>query len=161
RVEHQTAIGKMKDTTVVAVSTTTIAAQTTKPVENSPLTVPLRAGETQAQRGAREKLAKQHLDDGKKALDDRQYVDAITLLQAALTQSGRDDYGTTPNEAANLLRQANQAKTAAEAQTKTAAAQKLFADGKALATTDIVAAVRKLRDAQKADPQMAGVADLL
>jgi tetratricopeptide (TPR) repeat protein len=161
-VEQQVAIGKMKEPGQIASATTTApAAQQRENQPTSSLSVPIKPGETPAARAAREKLARSHLDDGKKALDEKRYTDAISLLQAALDASARDDYGTTPNETATLLKQARSAKASADAGVKTAAAQKLFADAKTLANTDLAGAVRRARDARTADPSLPGVADFL
>jgi tetratricopeptide (TPR) repeat protein len=155
--QQQATIAAMKPPANAAVTTTT----TPTPKETSPLTVPMKAGETAAQRANREKLARTHLDDGKKALDEKRFSDAIMFFQAALDTSGRDDYGTTPGEASNLLKQAQAGNANAVAAQKRAVAQKAFDEAKALANSDLVAAVKKLRDARNTDPQLPGVSDFL
>ena len=59
----------------------------------STLRVAPRPGETAAQRADREKRARTGLDEGRAALEDRRYGVAIGLLQAAMRESGRQDFG--------------------------------------------------------------------
>ena len=80
----------------------------------STLKVPPRRGESVAERNAREKIAREHLDDGKQAMDEHRYSDAIDLLQRALDTSDRPDFGYTAGEAASLLKQASNRQSAAD-----------------------------------------------
>jgi tetratricopeptide (TPR) repeat protein len=127
----------------------------------STLTVAPRKGETASQRQNREKFARTHLEDGRKLLEEQQYERAISLFEAAIENSGRKDYGVTPNEASELLEKARGAKARQELEQRRAAAQKLLAEAKAAAASNIPEAVQKLVEAQKLDPQIAGVTDLL
>ena len=131
------------------------------PPPASTLKVPLKTGESVADRNAREKNARFHLDDGKKALDEKRFTDAIDLLQRALDTSDRPDFGYTAGEAASLLKQARSAKAAVDAAQARERAQKLVDQAKALAGTDIVAAVRRLREALAIDPKAPGANELM
>jgi tetratricopeptide (TPR) repeat protein len=125
------------------------------------LKVPLKPGESVAERNARERNARLHLDDGKKALDEKRFTDAIDLLQRALDTSDRPDFGYTAGEAASLLKQARTAKATADATQARERAQKLVDQAKAVAGTDIVAAVRRLREALAIDPKTPGANELM
>ena len=57
------------------------------------LRVSARPGEPEKERATREKTARGQLEEGRKALDDRQFDAAITALQSAISTSGRSDYG--------------------------------------------------------------------
>ena len=70
----------------------------------STLKVAARPGESVAESNRREKIAREHLDDGKRAMDQRRYADAIALLQSALDGSDRRDFGYTAGEAASLIK---------------------------------------------------------
>ena len=131
------------------------------PPPASTLKVPLKAGESVAERNAREKNARAHLDDGKKALEEKRFPDAIDLLQRALDTSDRPDFGYTAGEAASLLKQARTAKATADATVSRERAQKLVDQAKALAGSDIVAAVRRLREALALDPKAPGANELM
>jgi pSer/pThr/pTyr-binding forkhead associated (FHA) protein/tetratricopeptide (TPR) repeat protein len=156
-VQQQAAITAMKPRVNGAVTTTIPPAE--KPT--SSWTVMPRADETAAQRLSREKLSREHFEDGKKRFDEKRYSEAIELFVAAIKNSGREDFGPTPGEASNLWKQAQNFIATAEAAQKTARAQKLFDDAKALANSDLVGAVRKLRDARATDQQLPGVAEFL
>jgi pSer/pThr/pTyr-binding forkhead associated (FHA) protein len=135
---------------------------TVPPVPATFLKVAAKEGETAPQRNDREKLARFHLDDGKKALADGRYGVAINLLTKAMEASGRPDYGHTKGEAANLLGEARAAQAEAEVSQRRSNAQKLVADAKVLANAaDTAGAVRKLREARALDPQGEDVSDLL
>lgn len=125
------------------------------------MTVGVRPGESAAERNSREKLARAHLDDGKRALDERRYPDAIDRLQRAVAVSNRPDYGYTPGEAVRLLEAARGARAAADASPARAKAEKLVDQAKALAGSDIVSAVKTLREALALDPKAAGAAELM
>ena len=137
------------------------ASKEKEPPPPSTLRVAARPGESAAERNTREKNARYHLDVGKKALDERRYADAIDLLQRALEMSDRPDYGTTAGEAASLLKTARSSKAAADASLARANAQKLVDQAKGLAGSDIVSAVRRLREALALDPKAAGAAELM
>ncbi|MGH9370971.1 MAG: FHA domain-containing protein, partial [Vicinamibacterales bacterium] len=171
-LEQRTAIEAMSDSTALSaedpsggsqVETPDIAPPTTKPVPSvqSTLRVARVPGERASQRETREKNARFHLDDGKKALEERRYDTAIGLFQAALDTSGRPDYGYTANEASERLQSARSAKARDEAEQRRAAAQKLVEEAKALAGSDVVGAIRRLLEARKLDPQVAGVSEPL
>ena len=130
------------------------------PPPASTLMVPLKAGESVAERNAREKLARYHLDDGKKAMEEKRFTDAIDLLQRAMDTSARPDFGYTAGEAASLLKQARTAKAAADPTPSRERAQKLVDQAKALAGSDIAAAVRRLREALALDPKSQGANEL-
>ncbi len=134
---------------------------TSPPAAPSPLSVSRRANETRAQREARDKAARGHLENGKKAYLDRNWPEAIQQLQLALDVSDRLEYGTKPNEAHDMLQSAKAAQAEATVATSRADAQKLLVEAKALAGSDIPAAWRKLRDARARDPQIAGADALL
>jgi tetratricopeptide (TPR) repeat protein len=125
------------------------------------LSVPLKSGESTAERAKREKNARYLLDDGRKAFDEKRFADAIDLLQRALEVADRPDFGATPGEAASLLKQARTAKAQADAALARANAQKAFDQAKALAGSDIVTATRRLREALAIDPRIAGGAELM
>jgi hypothetical protein len=137
------------------------ASKEKEPPPPSTLRVAARPGESAAERNTREKNARYHLDDGKKALEERRYADAIDLLQRALETSDRPDYGATAGEAASLLKTARSSKAAADASLARANAQKLVDQAKGLAGSDIVSAVRRLREALALDPKAAGAAELM
>jgi hypothetical protein len=124
------------------------------------LRVAARLGEPESARATREKIARSQLEDGRKALADRQFDAAITAFQFAMTLSGRADYGIQPNEAASMLRQARNNKAAAEATQRHANAQRLVDEAKGLAGSDVAGALLKLRDARTLDPDVEGAADL-
>ncbi len=84
-----------------------------KPERSTLMVAPI-AGETASQRSEREKRARDHLDDGKKALEERRYSTAVSLFQAAINSSQREDYGATKDEAKTLLKSARDAMAAAE-----------------------------------------------
>ena len=136
-------------------------AATAAPPPASTLKIPLKSGESVAERNAREKLARSHLDDGKRALEEKRFSDAIDLLQRALDTSDRPDFGYTAGEAASLLKQARTAKATADATLSRERAQKLVDQAKALAGSDIVAAVRRLREALAIDPKAPGANELM
>jgi predicted component of type VI protein secretion system len=136
-------------------------AATAAPPPASTLKIPLKSGESVAERNAREKLARSHLDDGKRALEEKRFSDAIDLLQRALDTSDRPDFGYTAGEAASLLKQARTAKATADATLSRERAQKLVDQAKALAGSDIVAAVRRLREALALDPKAPGANELM
>jgi tetratricopeptide (TPR) repeat protein len=119
-----------------------------------------KAGESGAQRDARERNAKSLLDAGKDALENRRFPEAIEKLQQALDLSERNDYGNKPGEAAELLQAAKTGKANADAAARRAQVAKLVDDGKELVASDVVAANRKLREARNLDPQAPGLADL-
>jgi predicted component of type VI protein secretion system len=137
------------------------AGKEKEPPPPSTLRVTARPGESAAERGNREKLARYHLDDGKKAMDERRWPDAIDLLQRALDTSDRPDFGATAGEAASLLKTARTAKATADANVARASAQKLVDQAKALAGSDVVGAVRRLREALALDPKAAGASELM
>jgi hypothetical protein len=133
------------------------------------LKVSARPGEAEKDRANREKVARSQLDDGRKLLADRQFDQAITALQSAIRTSGRSDYGVQPNEAASMLSQARNNKAAAEATQRQASAQKLVDDASAqklvdeargLASSDVAAALGKLREARNLDPEIQGIGEL-
>jgi serine/threonine protein kinase len=123
------------------------------------LRVSARQGESERDRLTREKTARSQLEDGRKALENRQFDAAIAALQSALTTSGRADYGFQPNEAASLLRMARNGRAAAEATQRSASAQKLVDEARAL-TTDVAVALAKLREARNLDPEIQGIGEL-
>jgi hypothetical protein len=103
-----------------------------------------------------------HLDDGKKALEDRRYAVAFGLFQAAIKESGRQDFGYTKDQASTLSQEAASAQARLDGAAKRETALKLVEDAKALASSDdIPAAFQKLREARNADPQVAGAPDLM
>jgi predicted component of type VI protein secretion system len=168
-VAQRTAIDALPETPVSAPpaaatgtppGTAPAAAASAAPPIAETLRVTARAGETNAQRSTREKTAKTHLDDGKKALAEQKYINAIDLLQAALTTSGRQDYGTAANEAASLLARARKERDAFVVAQKTATARRLVAEAKALGTSDIPQAIQKLRDARELDADAEGATEL-
>jgi hypothetical protein len=132
-----------------------------EPAPPSSMTVAPRANESASERASREKNARYLLEDGKKAFDERRFADAIDMLQRALEQSGREDFGSTPGEAASVLKLARTAKANADAAAARATAQKLFDQAKAMAATDVVGAARRLREAQQADARLPGIAELM
>ena len=115
-----------------------------------------RAGE----RATREKNARSQLEEGRKALADRQFDAAISALQSAITASGRGDYGVQPNEAASMLRQARNSKAAAEATQRHANAQRLVEEAKALGSWTKPRRFQKLREARNLDPDIEGATEL-
>ena len=123
------------------------------------LKVSLRPGETEKDRAAREKTARGQLEEGRKALESRQFDQAIAALQSAISTSGRSDYGVQANEAGTMLRQARNSKAAAEATQRHANAQKLVEEAKNLASSDVAAALQKLREARALD-EIEGAAEL-
>ena len=124
------------------------------------LKVSLRPGETEKDRATREKQARTQLDDGRRALENRQFDAAITALQGALTTSGRNDYGNQAGEANALLQKARNGKAATEANIRRANAQKLVEEAKGLASSDVAAALQKLREAKALD-DIEGAAELM
>jgi tetratricopeptide (TPR) repeat protein len=124
------------------------------------LKVAARQGEPEKERATREKTARNQLEEGRKALADRQFDTAIERLQSALSTSGRSDYGVQANEASQMLRQARNNKAAAEANQRHANAQKLVEEARAAAGSDIVTALNKLREARNLDPEIEGAAEL-
>lgn len=128
----------------------------------STLTVASRPKETAAERENREETARDHLDEAKKALEARQWADAIKYFDLAVSTSGRQDFGYKANEASEGLQAARAARTEAEGAERRATAKKLVDEAKALAASDIPGAVRRLREAMDRDPQqVAAVAELL
>jgi pSer/pThr/pTyr-binding forkhead associated (FHA) protein len=125
-----------------------------------PLRVSARPGEPEKERATREKNARTQLEDGRKALSERQFDAAIIALQAAIATSGRSDYGVQANEANAMVRQARNGKAAAEATQRHANAQKLVDEAKGLAGSDVAAALQKLREARNLDPEVEGVSEL-
>jgi tetratricopeptide (TPR) repeat protein len=137
------------------------AARDVKEAPPSTLRVAARPGESASERNGRDKIARHHLDDGKKALDERRYADAIDLLQRALDVSDRPDFGYTAGEAAGLLKSARTGKATADANVARSNAQKLVEQAKGLAGSDIVSAVRRLREALALDPKVGGATELM
>ena len=127
----------------------------------STLRVAARPGESVAERNARERLARYHLDDGKKAMEEKRFSDAIDPLQRAMNTSARPDFGYTAGEAASLLKQARTARAAADPTQSRERAQKLVEQARALAGSDIAAAVRRLREALALDPNAPGANELM
>jgi pSer/pThr/pTyr-binding forkhead associated (FHA) protein/tetratricopeptide (TPR) repeat protein len=126
------------------------------------LKVPQRTGETLAQRAAREKIAKDHLDQGKRALDEQRFADAIGALEAAIETSDRQDYGYSENEARNLLQNARMAQATISAGFRRATAQKALEQAKAaMAASDLPGAINRAQEARSIDAQIPGLADLL
>jgi hypothetical protein len=125
------------------------------------LRVAIKENETLASRSNREKYAKTFLDEGKKALEERHYPEAIEKLALAIENGGRQDYGYTPNEASSLLQKARAAQAAADNAVKAATAQKLIEEAKAAAGSNLVEAIGKLREARNLNPQGFTAADLL
>ena len=171
-VAQRTAIDAMPDVPATTAATTApVPAAGAAPPGTVAATPPLagpetlrvapRAGESAVQRATREKLAKTHLDDGKKALAEARYVQAIDLLQAALNQSGRQDYGTSPNEAVTALARARKERAAAEAAQRGNNARRLVEEARALGSGDVVNAIGKVREARNLDPDVEGANDLL
>jgi serine/threonine protein kinase/tetratricopeptide (TPR) repeat protein len=165
---QRAAIDALADTSVAAAPAAAAPpspAITLSPTPNPPaiaetLQVTARAGETNAQRASRERTAKGHLEDGKKALAEQKWVNAIDLLQAALTTSGRQDYGTVANEAARLLARAQKERDGFVVAQRTATARGLVAEAKALGISDIPQALQKLRDARELDADAEGATEL-
>jgi hypothetical protein len=142
------------------------AAQKTSTIPAAPnsLTVSRKQGETAAERESRDKNARYHLADGIKAYQERNWQEAIDKLGLALAAAEREDYGNKPNEAQDLRQSAKTHLADAAAQAAQAAradAQKLLAEAKVLAGSNVPAAYRKLREAQARDPQTAGADALL
>jgi hypothetical protein len=127
----------------------------------STLAVAARPGETAAERNSRETLARVQLDDGKRALEEHRYADAIDRLGRAVAVSNRPDYGYTAGEAVRLLEVARGAKAEADASQARAHAQKLVDQARALAGSDIVSAVKRLREALALDPTATGASKLM
>jgi hypothetical protein len=168
-VAQRTAIDALAETPVAAPpaavagtapGTGPAAAASAAPPLAETLKVTARAGESNAQRANREKTARGHLEDGKKVLAEQKWVNAIDLLQAALTTSGRQDYGTVPNEAATLLARARKERDAFVVAQRTLTARRLVTEAKALGTSDIPQAIQKLRDARELDAAAEGAAEL-
>jgi tetratricopeptide (TPR) repeat protein len=168
-VAQRTAIDALPDTPVTAppaaAAGTPPGTGPGTPASGAPpiaetLRVTARAGESNAQRANREKAARGHLEEGKKALAEQKWVNAIDLLQAALTTSGRQDYGTVANEAGTLLARARKERDAFVVAQRTATARRLVAEAKALGTSDIPQAIQKLRDARELDAAAEGAAEL-
>jgi tetratricopeptide (TPR) repeat protein len=124
------------------------------------LRVAVRQGEPEKERATREKTARSQLEEGRKALADRQFDTAIEKLQSAIATSGRGDYGVQANEASSMLRQARNGKAAAEANQRRTNAQRLVDEAKAAAGSDIVTALLKIRDARNLDPEVEGANEL-
>ena len=166
-VEQRTAIDAMPEpgattTSPGANGTAPLNAASPKPVAPplaETLKVSLRPGETEKERATREKTARTQLEDGRKALENRQFDQAISALQSAISTSGRSDYGAQANEASTMLRQARNSKAAAEATQRHANAQKLVEEAKGLASSDVPAALQKLREAKALD-EIEGAAEL-
>jgi tetratricopeptide (TPR) repeat protein len=113
-----------------------------------------RSGEPASSRNNRERTAKSHLVDAKKALEDRHYADASAAALRAMELSGRTDFGTSPNETNSIVAKAKAAQAAEENQTRTANAQKLVVQAKALASSNnMLEALNKLREARMLSPQ--------
>jgi tetratricopeptide (TPR) repeat protein len=100
------------------------------------------------------------LEEGREALANRRFDAAISALQSALATSGRSDYGVQPNEAANLLKQAHQGKTRAEAATRHGDAVKALDEARALVASDLPAAATRLQRARTLEPDLDGIAEL-
>jgi hypothetical protein len=143
-------------------SPATASAPPKSPVSTvpEPLRVAAKPGEPERDRAARENAARGHLDQGRAALAEHRIDAAVTSLQAALAQSGRPDFGATPGEAGSLLARARKEQSAAIAAARNAAAQRAVADARALGSSDIPAAIQKLRDARALDPEVDGPAEL-
>ncbi len=111
------------------------------PVPTGPETLRVLAkpGESEKERAGREKTAKTQLDDGKRALNERQYDAAITALNLAIQTSNRPDFGNVPGEAAGLLKQARTSKNQAEANAKRAEAVTALEEARSLVGSDPVA----------------------
>ena len=166
-VEQRTAIDAMPEpgaTTTSPGANGTAPPGTTspKPPPSVPewLRVSARQGETEKERATREKTARTQLEDGRKALEGRQFDQAIAALQSAIATSGRSDYGVQANEAGTMLRQARNGKAAAEATQRHANAQKLVEEARGLASSDVAAALGKLREARSLDSEIEGAAEL-
>ena len=138
----------------------TVPPKPTVPPLSETLRVTVRQGEPEKERATREKNARSQLEEGRKALADRQFDTAIEKLQSAIATSGRADYGVQANEASSMLRQARNNKAAAEANQRNANAQKLVEEARAAAGSDIVTALNKLREARNLDPEVEGAAEL-
>ena len=93
-------------------------------------------------------------------MDERRYPDAIYLLQRALDTSNRPDFGYTAGEAGRLMKAARSAKAAADASLARANAQKLVQQARTMVDSDIVGAVKRLREALALDPKAAGATEL-
>jgi hypothetical protein len=168
-VAQRTAIDALPDTPVAVppagaaatpAGTGPATAASAAPPLAETLRVTARGGESNAQRANREKTARGHLEDGKKALAEQKWVNAIDLLQAAVTTSGRQDYGTVANEAATLLARARKERDAFVVAQRTTTARRLVAEARALGTSDIPQAIQKLRDARELDAEAEGATEL-
>lgn len=125
------------------------------------LRVAPRAGESDKDRGDRQRRARTHLDDAKRALDNGQYDSAIALSGAAINEAGRPDFGSTANEARDVGAKAKSAKADAETRQRRASARKLMDDAMVMGTSDILALVEKVRQAKRIDPGVEGADELL
>jgi predicted component of type VI protein secretion system len=120
-----------------------------------------RPGESEKERASHEKTARAQLEEGRKALGDRQYDAAITALTSAISASNRPDFGNSPGEAAALLRQARQARTQAEAAARHGEAVKALDEARTLVgASDLPAAAARLQRARSLEPDLDGIADL-
>ena len=167
-VAQRTAIDGMPEAGGTTASPGTNGTAPLNPASPKPVAPPLaetlkvsaRPGETEKDRATREKLARTQLEDGRRAVENRQFDTAITALQGAISTSGRNDYGNQAGEANALLQKARNGKAAAEANLRHANAQKLVEEAKVLASSDVAAALQKLREAKALD-EIEGAAELM
>ena len=133
-----------------------------KPAASGPptLIVQLNPGETEKTRSTRESWAKRDLEEARKALAERDYEKASTLATAAITNSGRPDFGNYANEARDIGSKARKEKAEAEAKQRRASAQKFIEDARTLGASDLRGAFQKINQAKALDPEVEGADEL-
>ena len=125
------------------------------------LRVQAKPGESEKDRLTRERGAKSQFDEGKRALAEQRWDNAIAAFQAALKISERTDYGTTANETTTLLRQAQKGRLAADAAQRSARAQRVMDEAHSIGESNVLLAVQRVREAMALDPQVENATELL
>jgi pSer/pThr/pTyr-binding forkhead associated (FHA) protein len=137
------------------------------PGEKSPSSIPesLNVARNKGERlrnwEERRKMAVTHLDDGIKKSAAGDYAAAIDVLRAAQKTSGRADFGYTPDQASNLIAEAQAALDNRATEQRKAAAKALVDEARHTGATDIAEALGLAQKARELDSEAAGLSELI
>ncbi len=104
-----------------------------------------------------DKAARDKMEEGRRAVDERRFGDAIVLLEEAGRLAGP---GNSPAELNDLLARAKSGRAEETKRQQQATAQKALDEARASVGSDVIHASQKLREARAAFPDLPGIADV-
>jgi tetratricopeptide (TPR) repeat protein len=104
-----------------------------------------------------DKAVRDKMEEGRRALDERRFADAIALLEETGRLAGP---GNAPPELNDLLTRAKSGRAEDARRQQQTAAQKALDEARASVGSDVIHAFQKLREARNALPDLPGIAEV-